>query len=225
MDRPASIDAPGCDTSDMRLIHTLFRMVFGDAPKLVRSVAAGDVQRARIVGDHLIEICGGLHNHHHGEDTLLWDQLASRSPGCAVHVDLMKRQHAEIAKSVSSAEKATVAWQATASAEDASVLLAALDDINRGLGIHLGDEEDQILPEAGRVLTQREWNRLGEHGRSLIPRNRMFIQLGFILDTMPSDVAHAFLKESLPAPARLLFHLVGRRQYLAHRRAVYGALA
>ena len=83
----------GCDTADMLMIHRLFRWLFGDAPGLVRGVAAGDTARAEVVGAHIEQIVAGLHLHHQGEDLLLWDLLESRAPACALHVGQMRTQH------------------------------------------------------------------------------------------------------------------------------------
>jgi hemerythrin-like domain-containing protein len=220
-----SLDAPGCNTDDMLMIHTLMRVVFRDAEKLVRAAVPDDPERADTLGEHVVEIADGLHRHHTGEDELLWDQLSAKSPGCALHIGLMKRQHAAMAEALYRAEKTALGWQEEPDELHRDALAAALGDVNGLLAEHLGDEERLILPTAGQVLSQREWNRLGEHGRAAIPRNRMFIQLGFILDSMPPEVAKEFLDEALPAPARVLYRLIGRRQYLAHRRKVYGAFA
>jgi len=209
----------------MLMIHGLMRAVFRDAEKLVRAAAPGDAERDDTIGAHVIELADGLHRHHTGEDELLWDQLSKKSPGCALHVGLMKRQHAAMGEALYRAEKAALAWQDEPDEAHRDAMSAALADINRLLTEHLGDEERLILPTAGQVMSQREWNRLGEHGRAAIPRNRMFIQLGFILDSMPPEAAKQFLAEALPAPARVLYRVVGRRQYLSHRRKVYGAFA
>ena len=220
-----SLDAPGCNTDDMLMIHGLMRVVFRDAEMLVRAADPGDPERAKILGEHVIELSDGLHRHHTGEDELLWDQLSAKSPGCAIHIGLMKHQHAAMVEALYRAEKAAVVWEEQPDEAHRDAMAAALADINALLKEHLGDEERLILPTAGQVLSQREWNRLGEHGRAAIPKNRMFIQLGFILESMPPEAAKQFLDEALPAPARMLYRLIGRRQYLAHRRKVYGAFA
>jgi hemerythrin-like domain-containing protein len=218
-----SLDVPGCDTGDMLMIHGLMRFLFRDAAKLVRAAPSDDPERARILGTHVIEIADGLHRHHTGEDELLWDQLSAKSPGCAIHIGLMKRQHAAMADALYHAETAAVTWQEEPTEAHRDAVAAALDEVNARLTEHLGDEERLILPTAAKEFTQREWNRLGEHGRAAIPRNRLFIQLGFILESMPPEAAQAFLREMLPAPARAIYRTIGRRQYLAHRRRVYGS--
>jgi hypothetical protein len=221
---PDPLDVPPCRTDDMRMAHGLFRSLFADAPRLVRGVAAGDRDRAAIVADHVLEVTAGLHRHHSGEDLLLWDALAERSPGCALHVGLMRTQHQEVSDLLDEVDESARAWRRTGSGVARAELAERLDAVAAALLRHLGEEEEVILPAAAAVFSQREWNRLGEHGRAGIPRNRLFIQLGFILSSMEPDAARAFLAE-MPPQVRVLFRMLGRRQYLAHRRRVYGTAA
>ncbi|WP_297409299.1 hemerythrin domain-containing protein [Naasia sp.] len=219
-----SLDVPGCETGDMVMIHGLFRSMFGDAPGLVRSVAPGDRDRAKIVGDHVLEMVEALHRHHHGEDTLLWDRLSERSPACGLHIAVMKSQHQAMSALLDEVVPTTKSWQARGSVRERTGVAEKLDGVNAALLEHLGAEERDILPSAAAALSQREWNLLGEHGRAGIPKGRLFIQLGFILQSMPAASRHAFLAE-MPPPARVLYRLVGRHQYAAHRRRVYGTAA
>lgn len=95
---PEQADSPPlCNTQDLVLIHKVLRYGFSEAESLVRGVAEGDIKRADIVADHVLTISSGLHLHHEGEDEILWDTLEQRSPGCAIHVSLMRAHHAEIA--------------------------------------------------------------------------------------------------------------------------------
>ena len=99
-----STGKPGCDTSDMNIIHGMFRSILNEAPKLVRSVAQSDTGHAAAVAGHLSDLISGLHNHHHGEDLLLWDELAARAPACAAHVDQMRAQHAAVSDDLDALE-------------------------------------------------------------------------------------------------------------------------
>ena len=65
------------DTSDMLLLHRMFRREFARTPSLVRQ-AAGSRERAAIVGPYALEMLGLLHVHHHGEDELLYPLLQER---------------------------------------------------------------------------------------------------------------------------------------------------
>lgn len=225
MAQKQDLDRPGCDTAEMLLVHRLFRRSFGEAPDLVRAVRDGDVARSQAVGEHLLLLARSLHGHHETEDTLLWDQLSSRSPSCSIHVSLMREQHGRIGRGLADLESAVPRWQAAPSAETAAPVLAALEALQAGLAEHLGDEERLILPPVGQAFTQREWNRLGEHARAATPRNLMFVQLGFLLDALEPAERAEFERHALPAPARLLFRLIGRRQYRDYRRKVYGTAA
>jgi hemerythrin-like domain-containing protein len=219
------LDRLGCDTSEMLMVHRLFRRLFGEAPDLIRRVPDSETERIQHVGDHLLLIVASLHGHHRSEDTLLWDQLSSRAPSCAIHVGLMRRQHAEIGHALDALETAVPAWRAAPSASTREPVLAALDAVLAGLGQHLGDEERLILPPVGETFTQREWNRLGERARAETPRSMQFVQLGFLLDALEPAERAEFERQVLPTPARVLYRLVGQRQYRNYRRKVYGTAA
>ena len=214
--------AVGCDTGDMLVVHRFFRKVFGDARRLVESVADGDRERARAVGRFTREIAGSLHAHHQGEDQMLWDRLSERAPGCAEHVERMRTQHAAMAERLDVLEELIPAWEASASAEDRARACAALDDVLAVLAVHLGDEEASILPVAGPVFTQKEWDQLGAHARSRIPVSRLLIQLGMILDSFPPDERDEWFTTTFPAPVRVLYSVLGRPRYEAEMRTVYG---
>ena len=63
------------DTDDMLMIHASFRREFALAPSLARATPPGARARARRVADHLALIAKSLHDHHAGEDTVLWPAL------------------------------------------------------------------------------------------------------------------------------------------------------
>lgn len=219
---PASEQAVGCDTRDMVVIHDLFRSMFEDCVSLVAGVPEGDTVRADVVSEHLSELVVAVHHHHEGEDSTLWTQLQSASPGCAPHVARMRAQHAAMGLRFDELTSALPGWRATASAASRAEVSATLRDVLDSLREHLGDEEASILPIASRSLTQAAWDRLGEAGRASVRRDRMFVQLGFILDSMPDADREKWRREFLPGPVRLLYALIGRRQYRKHRARVYG---
>lgn len=212
----------GCDTADIFMIHRLFRWLFGDAPGLVRGVADGDDARAEVVGDHIEQIVAGLHLHHHGEDLLLWDRLESRAPACALHIGQMRAQHQTIADLLEQVNAQLPAWRRAASAADRDRLAVSLDDVLETLTRHLGQEEEQIVPVAAVSLSQEEWDALGKHGMAQIPRDRLLIQLGAMLESMSPQERAGWMKANLPPLPRLLWALLGKRQYAAYRTRVYG---
>jgi Hemerythrin HHE cation binding domain len=74
-------DAPEdyADTRDMYTIHTMFRREFGLLPGLVRTTAADDTERARVVTEHIRLISFVVAEHHSAEDSVLWPKLLARA--------------------------------------------------------------------------------------------------------------------------------------------------
>jgi hypothetical protein len=212
---------PLCKTDDIFIIHTLFRRMYGEAPGLVRDVAAFDTARSEIVGRNIGELGAGLHTHHTGEDASLWDRLAERAPSCALHVDAMRAQHAEVATQLEAIDAMLPDWRATADPAQRDLLAAMLDRLRDTLEAHLGQEEREIVPVAQSVISQTEWDEMGEHGRAATPKDRLFVQLGLILDSVPSAKRDAWFKESVPAPVRVIYKLFGKRKYEEAMRELF----
>jgi Hemerythrin HHE cation binding domain len=211
-----------CDASGMVEIHRMFRAGFGEGGALVTGVAEADAAHADVVGDHLDMLSVGLHAHHEGEDTMLWDPLETRAPSCAVHVERMKAQHAELLVHLKALDAALPAWRASGRSTDAAGVLAALDGINAALAEHLPDEETNIVPVMETVITQKEVDALSDHGRKATPKGHMFQQLGAILAAQP-DGGVTWQRTHLPAPVRLIWRVVGKPKYEANRAALTGS--
>jgi iron-sulfur cluster repair protein YtfE (RIC family) len=211
---------PTCDTRDMLMIHTVLRALLADAIRLVRGVPDGDRARARIVGDHVLEVANGLHSHHQGEDELLWGRLQERAPSCAVHVAQMREQHAEVATLLDTAEGAVPPWVATGSAADRDRVADAVQTVLTTLERHLGAEESVILPVVATSLSPKEWGALAEHGRASTPKGRMWFQLGLMLAN--AGPYRELLWGELPPPVKLLYGLVGERRYRRERALLDG---
>jgi hypothetical protein len=209
-----------CDTRDMLMIHTVLRAMLADAIRLVRGVADGDRDRAGVVGAYVLEVAGGLHSHHEGEDIILWDRLEQRAPSCAAHVAQMREQHAQVAAGLEVVEAAVPEWVSVGSAAQRDRVADAVQDVLTTLERHLGAEETTILPVAQTTLTQREWGELGVHGRASTPKGRMWFQLGTMLAT--AGPYRDVLWDELPPPVRLLYKVVGERRYRRERAVLDG---
>jgi hemerythrin-like domain-containing protein len=209
------------DTSEMVVIHDLFRREFGNLPGLVRGVAPGDVERAGVVVDFVRELANGLHHHHTGEDELMWPLLLERATADAALVLRMEEQHERIAVLHDRAVDQCAAFGRAADAATGERLAETLTTLAAALDEHMREEEDHILPLVERHLTVAEWEALGERGRAGISKERQLIQLGFILlGTSERDRA-AFLAR-LPLAARLAWRFLGKRAFGAEYRRIYG---
>ncbi|QEW03833.1 hemerythrin domain-containing protein [Microbacterium lushaniae] len=210
-----------CDASGMIDIHRMFRRGFAEAPDLIRGVTEGDTAHAAAVTTQLETLSLGLHAHHEGEDERLWDALGERAPSCAVHIERMKAQHAEMLVQLTIMDAALPAWRSSASSADAAPVLDALEGINAAIAVHLPDEETNIVPVMEYTITKAEVDWFSQHGRRSIPKGQTWPQLGEILASQP-DGGDQWLHKNMPAPARWAWRWVGQRRYLAHRAALEG---
>ena len=217
--RPDAGPVKTCDASGMIEIHRMFRRTFGESPELVRAVAAGDLTHADAVAEQLHMLSVGLHAHHEAEDARLWDALEERAPSCTVHVERMKVQHAEMLVHLSALDAALPGWRA--SAADSGPVLAALDGINSALGVHLPDEETNVVPVMETTITEKEVEWFADHGRRAVPKGQTWNQLGEILAAQP-DGGDEWLHAHMPPPARLIWRWIGKPKYAKHRAALEG---
>ncbi|GAB3602545.1 hemerythrin domain-containing protein [Microbacterium aureliae] len=217
--RPAP-DASGCDTSGLILVHRIFRWLYRELPLLVRAVGPGDTARAAIVGDYAHLDFFALHLHHETEDTVLWDRLEQRDPACSIHVGLMRTQHAEVARMLSDIEPQLQPWATTADPALGDRFATDIEHLRDVLLVHLGREEEDIMPVAGAVLSQAEWDELEAHTRATLMARRkefsrdiMSLQLGLLLASIPETDRDAWFRANVPVPIRVLYLLLMKRRY------------
>jgi hemerythrin-like domain-containing protein len=219
---------PGCDTSGLILVHRIFRWLYRELPPLIRDVTPGDTARAAIVGRYAHLDFFALHMHHETEDLALWDKLADREPGCALHVDQMRAQHAEVAAHLARIEPQLEPWVATADPVRGEAFARDIDALRDTLVVHLAQEEYEIMPVASAVLSQQEWDWMEEHTRATLAKHRkdlgsdiMALQAGLLIASVPEDERDDWIRANIPAPIRLLYALLLKRQYDRAMRDLY----
>lgn len=210
------------DTREMVIIHDVFRRLFGDLPGLIRSAGAGDRTRAGVLADMYTELADGLHHHHSGEDTMLWPLLLERAGADDPAVANAEEQHQRLHGLLERAKPQVEAYRVSGSAAGRDAFAATVEELDAALREHMADEERSVLPLVEQHLSVAEWESLGERQRAGIPKDRLLIQLGWILDGLSGAERAAFLRK-MPLPARLAWRLVGRRRFEQERRRVYGA--
>jgi hemerythrin-like domain-containing protein len=220
--------AAGCDTSGLILVHRIFRWLYRELPQLIREVEPGDLDRAAIVGTYAQLDFFALHLHHETEDTVLWDRLTTRDPGCAAHVDQMRAQHAEVSSQLARIEPQLAPWVATADADFRDAFARDIETLRDTLFAHLGQEEDDIMPVAGAVLSQKEWDELEGHTRAALvahrqqlPKDVMSLQLGLLLASVPEAERDEWYRANVPAPIRVLYALLMKRRYERAMQELY----
>ena len=201
-----------CDTSDMVIVHRMFRRECALLPQLVAAVAGGDLARARTVAGHAREVLDMLHHHHVGEDELLWPRLSART---RFHADLLARmdsQHQGLAVLLEHAATAFTAWQHAPTAPTSTALTTLLEQLSAGLNEHFDEEEAAVLPIVECVITAAEYQEVGQRGLVSIPLTRRLVVLGYLLEGATRQERSDFLA-AIPAPARLAYRLIGARQH------------
>jgi hemerythrin-like domain-containing protein len=212
-----------CDTSDMVIVHRMFRRECALLPKLVAGVAGGDVARARTVAGHAREVLDMLHHHHVGEDELLWPRLSART---RFHADLLARmdsQHQGLAVLLEHAATALDEWQDAPTVHTSTPLTTLLEQISNGLDEHFDEEEAAILPVVERVLTAVEYEEVGRRGLVSIPITRRLIVLGYLLEGATPQERTVFLA-AIPRAVRLAYRLIGQRQHRNETARLRGPL-
>jgi hemerythrin HHE cation binding domain-containing protein len=210
------------DTREMIVIHNLFRRIFGDLPGLIRGVAVGDAMRAGVLADAFVEVATGLHHHHTNEDEILWPTLLARVEVERSFVLRAEEQHERVHELLERGHVRAASFRTDPSAEKRETFAATVAELDAVLREHMADEERYILPLVEAHMTVAEWDQLGERGRASIPKDRLLIQLGWILDGLDPEQRKEFLA-SMPVPARLAWRLLGRRKFEKERRRIYGA--
>jgi hemerythrin-like domain-containing protein len=211
------------DTRDMYVVHRVFRRESALMPRLVRAVAPGDTDRARVVAGHFRDYALGLHHHHTAEDDLVWPLLLARVDLEAELVLRMEQQHEVVAASLATVEEALTGWERTADPAAGAVIAAALERHREALVEHLTDEEDHLLALIEQHLTVAEWDALGERFATNTPKDKLLFFLGALLEeATPRERAH--LLGNLPLPARVVWRVYGRGAYARRTRTLRAPL-
>ncbi|MCW2665989.1 MAG: hemerythrin cation binding domain protein [Frankiales bacterium] len=206
------------DTTDMVIVHRVFRREFRLLPQLVRAVVPGDRERARTVTAHGIEMIETLHHHHSGEDALIWPRLRERADLHAGLIERMQEQHHAVAALIDRASALLPTWSAAAGIGVRDEVAEVLEQLSVELDAHLDEEEREVLPLIEQHLTLAEWAQVGERGMASIPKSRLLVFLGHLLEETSAAERARFLVH-VPLPGRVAFRLVGQRK---HRREVDG---
>ncbi|ROO85719.1 hemerythrin HHE cation binding domain-containing protein [Actinocorallia herbida] len=204
-------------THSMVVIHRGLRRESRVLAELVGATRPGDVRRAGAIAAHLSDYLVGLHNHHHGEDELIWPTLLSRVDLDADIVLRMEAQHAKVAATIERLRGLVGPWTRSADAAARDALAAALAEHRAVLVEHLDDEEAHLLPLAERHLTEAEWNAQGDHFAEHTPKTKLLTLLGVVLeDATPQERTE--ILAGLPAPARAVWRLYGARHHARRMR-------
>ncbi|WP_189784539.1 nitroreductase/quinone reductase family protein [Streptomyces capitiformicae] len=95
-----------------------------------------------------LTFCQGLHNHHTGEDTMLFPFLADRHPELSPTLGRLQEEHEQIAALVEDLRRVV-----TADDTDPVAVLPEVDRLIARLEAHLAYEEEQLIPTLDAATT------------------------------------------------------------------------
>ena len=210
-------------TSDMVLVHKVFRRELRLLPAMVGAMATRDQVRATALAAHYRELATALGHHHAAERDLLWRRLRERAQlDSAVEQQMLcwHRRHAEL---MSELDGLLPLWEQVPDPDLSEALTDILAELAAAVADHLDAVEEFVLPAVDRHFTSGEWLALGLRAASWVPLHRMAWMLGAMLeDATPAE--RDSLMAKVPAPARLLYRMVGQDQYAREMRALRGSL-
>ncbi|QGV80718.1 nitroreductase/quinone reductase family protein [Streptomyces ficellus] len=124
----------------IRVVHDAFRRELGLIRKEIAEsgTAKGLATQLRV---NCLTMCQGLHNHHTGEDTMLFPALADRHPELAPVVDRLRQEHERIAVLLADLKKVV-----TDEAADPRQVLLDVERLTDELEAHLLYEEKELVP-------------------------------------------------------------------------------
>jgi len=210
---------PKCQSTDMVLVHKVFRREFGLLPAMMRAVEPDDSARAAVVSAHCRELTTALRHYHAAESELLMPKFQRRAPlDPTVERHMLQRHRTHLAL-LDELDGLLPLWDEAADPELGNLLADIVTELAAEVAGHLDAIEDLLLPLADQHITPAEWLQLGLRSAGWIPLTRMAVLLGALLeDATPQERQNLLGK--VPGPARLLFRMVGREQYAREMRVL-----
>jgi hemerythrin-like domain-containing protein len=202
-------------------VHQVYRREFHLLSSLVRGVADGDTERAALVGQHITDITDSLHEHHQGEDELLWPLLLERATPQADVVYRMEKQHESLHGLLQELAVLTPRWRATATEGDRDALADLVARTSDVIDEHLQDEEEHVMPLIEQHITPEEWLAFELRGHASIPQDKALLFLGLGLqDATPHE--HEMFVGGLPPEVLQMWEQFGKAEYDRQRATLLG---
>ncbi|MEP6561120.1 MAG: hemerythrin domain-containing protein, partial [Nakamurella sp.] len=165
-------------TSDMILVHRVFRRELRLLTDLVDAVPPGHHVRAGLLAEHCRELITALRHHHTAEADLLWRRLRDRDalpPAVQEQLLTWHQIHAEL---LGELDALLPLWQRDPQPELQTVVSDIVSELSVAVNEHLDAVEQCVLPAVDRHFTPAEWRSLGLRAARWIPLHRMAWMLG-----------------------------------------------
>jgi hemerythrin-like domain-containing protein len=208
--------------SEMLIVHDVFRREFALVPGLVRGVAAGDRDRAKIIGDHIQGATSVLHIHHVLEDDNVWPLLLDRcGESVAPLVELMEGQHHQIATLIPQVDEALSVWRDSPTVESRQALVDVLDRLIPALKEHLSTEEELVVPLMEQHITAAEWKEFLEKESASFDPEHLPLMLGMLMYEGDPETIEQVIA-TMSADTGPVIRQLAAPAFTAHSRRVHG---
>jgi hemerythrin-like domain-containing protein len=213
---------PHFHRSEMLIVHDVFRREFALMPGLVRGVAAGDLDRAQIIGDHIQGATSVLHTHHVLEDDNVWPLLLDRcGESVATLVELMEGQHHQIATLIPQVDEALSVWRDGPTVESRQALVDVFDRLIPALKDHLRTEEERVVPLMEQHITAAEWKDFLEKESAAVDPEHLPLMLGMLMyEGDPESIEQIIA--TMSADTGPVIRQLAAPAFTAHSRRVHG---
>jgi hypothetical protein len=212
-------ELPLADTTEMASVHRVFRNALTQVPQLV-GPAAGDAERAELVGSYYDNVLRLLHVHHEGEDMFLTPLLLERgSADETTQISRIAAQHAAVMGDIEAAEARIAQFRSSPTVDDAASLAGSLATLNASLVAHLDEEENISMPIAAKYINVAEWGQLPAHGLQHFTGDKIWLILG-LLRTEMTDSQRAGMDANLPPPVSQFWTETGEQLYTDYMKAL-----
>jgi hypothetical protein len=203
---------PLADVTEMASVHRVFRNALDEAPQLV-GPAAGDAERAELVGTYYDNVLRLLHVHHDSEDECLTPRLLARATAQEqVEASRVAQQHAGVLGDLAAAEVRIAEFRACSTVDNAASLAGSLAVLNASLVAHLDEEEELVMPIAAKYINVAEWGELPSHGFGNFTGDKVWLILGLIREQM-TDSQRANMDEHMPPPVAEFWAQTGEQLF------------
>jgi len=200
--------APGPLNMDtMYLMHHAFRRDFARLAAATRSVAPSDVRRLTGLRDHLDYVLHSLHQHHTGEDEVIWPEMRRRAPREYAVLDAMEAEHGALDAAISTARTAFAALVATPGETTRAAAADAVDALAAAVSGHMAHEELEAIPLMHRVFSHDEFAAIEAQLRDA---HSSFKTLAALVPWMADEVPDAVLRQVWAGQPKILWFLYRR---------------
>jgi hemerythrin-like domain-containing protein len=150
--------------TDMQLMNALFHAALRrDLVRLTDVLSRGESsapERRAALAAHLDLVLDLLHHHHTSEDAGLWPLVRRRAAHLTSEVDAMEAEHARIAPAIAAVRTAGGGYARDGGRDSRNELLQAVLGLRETLLPHLDHEENELMPQVMKALTDKDWSAL-----------------------------------------------------------------